>query len=121
METANRYLKERFIPAFNKEFNVAPMGDGNAFVPFMGCRLREILCIQEERVVGNDNGIHSQGRVLQLPPDQYRYHDVKACVRVHAYPDGTDAVFHGPRKLACYDASGSQIRQTIKKTNKDAA
>ncbi|MFQ5779751.1 MAG: hypothetical protein ACE5HN_03055 [Nitrospiria bacterium] len=121
MERANRYLKERFIPAFNKEFKVEPTEGGSAFVPLFGCVLREILCIQEERVVGNDNCVRYQGQVLQLPSDQYRCHYVKARVRVHAYPDGTYAVFHGPRKLAGYDQGGSQIEQKIKKTTKTAA
>jgi len=116
MESANRYLKERFIPAINKEFKVEPREDGNAFVPLFGCRLEEILCIQEERVVGNDNCVRYQGRVLQLPPDQYRCH----YVRVHAYPDGSYAVFHGPRKLACYDKDGTEVKQKGKKRYKAA-
>lgn len=121
METANRYLKNQFLPAFNKGFKVTPREDGSAFVPLMGCHLREILCPQEERVVGNDNCVRYQGKILQLPPDQSRYHYVKTTVRVHAYPDGGYAVFHGPRKLACYDASGTQIQQMTKKTDKTAA
>jgi len=34
-------------------------------------------------------------------------HYVKARVRVHRYPDGGMAVFHGPRKLAEYTADGT--------------
>ena len=34
---------------------------------------------------------------------------VKARVRVHEYPDGTIAVFHGPRCLARYHADGQPI------------
>ena len=41
-----------------------------------------------------------RGLSLQLPPDRHRRHYVKATVRVHEYPDGTLAVFHGPRCLA---------------------
>jgi len=111
MEAANRYLKERFSPAFNKEFKVGSMEDGSAFVPLMGYRLREILCVQEERVVGNDNCVRYQGRVMQLSPDQYRCHFVKARVRVHSYPDGRYGIFHGPRKWASYDASGHLLEK----------
>ena len=120
MEEANRYLKERFLPAFNKEFRVEPREDGSAFMPLSGQCLRETLCIQEERVVGNDNCVHYQGLIFQLPPDRYRYHYVKARVRVHAYPDGSYAVFHGPRKLACYDKDGSEVKQKRKKRSKAA-
>ena len=34
-----------------------------------------------------------------------------SAVRVHAHPDGSLAVFHGPRCLARYDADGDPINQ----------
>jgi len=45
---------------------------------------------------------------LQLPSDELRHHYVRTKVRVHRYVDGTLGVFHGPRKLAAYDAKGTQ-------------
>ena len=48
-------------------------------------------------------------RLLQLPADRHRRHYVKAMVRVHEYPDGTLAVFHGPRCLARYQTDGEPI------------
>jgi len=44
---------------------------------------------------------------LQIPADDARHHYVKVNVRVHCYVDGSLAVFHGPRKLAGYDAHGN--------------
>jgi hypothetical protein len=67
---------------------------------------RDILCVQEERVVGNDNCVRYHGLALQIPPSPLRAHFVKARVRVHGYPDGTLALFHGPRCLARYRADG---------------
>jgi hypothetical protein len=64
------------------------------------------LCIQEERVVGNDNTVRYRGLSLQLPESPLRPHFVKARVRVHDYPDGTLAVFHGPHRRARYDGQG---------------
>jgi len=37
-----------------------------------------------------------------------RHHWVKARVRVHQYPDGQLALFHGPACIARYDALGRQ-------------
>ena len=48
---------------------------------------------------------------LQIPPNEHRMHYVKVKVRVHRYPDGTLAVFHGPRPLARYDAQGRLLDQ----------
>ena len=68
--------------------------------------LVETLCVEEERVVDRVNSV-SWGRLkLQLPNSPLRPHFVKARVRVRAYPDGTLAVFHGPRCLARYSAQG---------------
>ncbi|MCP4383754.1 MAG: hypothetical protein GY798_20470 [Hyphomicrobiales bacterium] len=77
-------------------------------MPFTG-NLADILCVHEERVVGNDNTVRYKGRSLQIPADRHRHHYVKARVRVHEYPDGALAVFHGPRCLARYQADGSPI------------
>ena len=72
---------------------------------------REILCIQEDRTVGNDNTVKWRRLSLQLPPSRLRPHFVRATVRVHAYPDGSLAVFWGPHRLADYDAKGAHHYQ----------
>jgi transposase len=109
VETANRWLAEVYIPAHNARFAVAPEQAGSAFVPDRTEAWREILCVQDERRVGNDNTIKWRGLCLQLPPSPLRPHFVKATVRVHEYPDGTLAVFLGPHRLADYDANGTDI------------
>ena len=105
MEEANRFLKEVYLARHNARFQAPAEAEGSAFVPFAGT-LDDILCIQEERTVSNDNTVRYKRRLLQLPADRHRRHYVKATVRVHEYPDGTLAVFHGPRCLARYRATG---------------
>ena len=73
-----------------------------------------ILCVEVDRVVARDNTVAYQRLRLQLPPSRLRAHYVKAQVVVRAYPDGTLAVFHGPRLLARYDAEGRFEQETIK-------
>ena len=70
--------------------------------------LDDILCIHEERTVSNDNTVRYKRRVSSSP-HRHRRHYVKATVRVHEYPDGTLAVFHGPRCLARYQTDGEPI------------
>ena len=106
MDAANRFLKETFLPEHNQRFAIAPEEPGQAFVPFAG-NLADILCVQEERTVGKDNTVRYKGLVLQIPEDRHRHHYVKARVGVHEYPDGHLAVFHGPRRLAVYNADGT--------------
>ena len=101
MVEANRFLKEVFLPQHNARFATPAEDRGTAFVPFTGA-LDDILCIHEERTVSNDNTVRYKRLALQIPAGRHRRHYVKARVRVHEYPDGTMAVFHGPRCLARY-------------------
>ena len=109
MAAANRYLIEQFLPAFNQRFTVQAEEPGTAFVPWIGAGLADLLCVQEERIVAKDNTVHYRGTRLQIPQDRYRFHYVKVTIRVHEYPEGTLAVFHGPRCLARYHADGQLI------------
>lgn len=109
IETANRWLAEVYLPEHNARFAVPAEQDGSAFVADTAQAWREILCVQEERVVGNDNTVKWKRLSLQIPPSPLRPHFVRTKVRVHEYPDGTLAVFLGPHRLADYDAEGRPI------------
>ena len=111
---ANRWLAESYIPAHNAAFAVAAEQDGTAFLQDRSAAWGEILCVQEERIVGNDNTVKWNRLCLQLPPSRLRPHFVKATVSVHEYPDGDITVFLGPHRLADYDAAGN-IANTIEK------
>jgi hypothetical protein len=113
IEAANRWLATVYIPRHNARFAVPAAEEGTAFVPFVGA-LDDVLCVQEERVVGNDNTVRYAGRVLQIPEQRHRRHFVKATVRVHEYPDGRLAIFHGPRRLADYEPDGTLIDQAAR-------
>ena len=106
MDAANRYLEQVYRDEHNREFGVPSTLAGSAFVPFISGSLPDVLCEHHERTVGNDNCVSFAGLSLQIPADKYRYHYVRTTVRVHRYVDATLAVFHGPRKLAAYDAKG---------------
>jgi transposase len=106
---ANRFLCETYLPEHNARFAVPPEHPETAFVADAASVHRHILCVQEERVVGNDNTVRYRGLCLQIPQSPLRPHFVKARVRVHDYPDGSLAIFHGPRCLARYRADGSPL------------
>ncbi len=115
MNDANRWLREVYLPGHNKQFAITPQEAGSAFVPFVGAALADTLCIQEERTVDNDNTVRYRKLALQIPADRHRHHYVKCKVRVHEYPDGSLAVFHGPRRLACYSPEGALQEETTLK------
>lgn len=118
VDGANRFIREVYLPAHNARFARPPALAESAFVAIRDpAGLVDILCIEEERIVARDNTVAYQGLRLQLPPSPARAHYVKARLKVRQYPDGTLALFHGPRLLARYDAAG----QVIAKTNLKAA
>ena len=106
---ANGYLKERFVPDYNARFAVPAADPGSAFIRYVGRPLDDVLCIQEDRVVGGDNCVSWNRRGLQIPPQRHRHHYVRASVRVHEYPDGALAIFDGPRCLVRFDQQGRSI------------
>ena len=61
IEAVNAFLREVYLPAHNARFAVDPAGEGSAFTPIPGVDLDEILCVEEERQVGQ--------RQLRLLPD----------------------------------------------------
>jgi transposase len=106
VEAANLFLRDVYIPEYNARFAVAAAQEGTAFVAIPGVDLAEILCVQEERQVGNDNCVSFNRLKLQIPESLLRAHFVKTRVKVRQYPDGTHAIFYGPRCLGRYDKKG---------------
>ena len=102
----NRYLKERFIADYNARFAVPAAEPGSAFMPYVGRPIEDVLCVQEDRVVGADNCVSYNRRSLQIPRQRHRQHYVRATVRVHEYPDRSLAIFDGPRCLVRFDPKG---------------
>ena len=99
IDEANRFLKEVYLPLSTTPASPPrPRIKGTAFVPFAGA-LDDILCIHAgtHRRLTTTPCATSAGCASSSRADRHRRHYVKATVRVHEYPDGTLAVFHGPQ------------------------
>lgn len=102
---ANIWLKSIYMAQHNARFAVKPAEETSAYVPYIG-DLDQILCQQNERIVGQDNCVRYDNKALQIPKDIHRFHYVKASVLVREYLDKTLAIYHGPRLLAKYNRFG---------------
>jgi transposase len=109
IETANRWIREVYLPRHNARFAKPAALPEKAFVVVDPELVSQTLCIEEERVVGRDNTVAYRNLKLQLPESRMRAHYVKARVKVREYPDGSLAILHGPRCLCRYDQTGRQI------------
>lgn len=111
MEEANKYMIDVYLPRHNKNFTVEPELGKSAFMPTVGIDLDNVLCIQEDRVVQNDNTVRYNNITLQIPANEFRHHFVKANVKVNKYLDDTMAIFHGPMVIGRYDNKGNIIKE----------
>ena len=107
IEDANRFLRDTYLLAHNRRFAVAATEAGSAFVPWAGGDLAEILCHQEDRIVGNDNTVTFGKLRLQIEPSPLRSHFVKATVQVRQYADATIGLFYGPRCIGRFTPDGA--------------
>src|SRR5215813_9540289 len=89
LPAANRYVRERFVPAFNAEFGRAPADPASAFVPLGRVDLDQILCVEDERVVGRDNVVTTDRLPLQLAKQPGRRTCAGLRVLVAAISTGT--------------------------------
>lgn len=103
---ANRYLRERFIPAFNIEFGRAPADPASAFVAVGAVDLEQLFCIEDERVVSRDNVIVINRLTLQLAKQPGRRTCAGLRVLIRRHLNGQHTVWYGGRCLGRYDRHG---------------
>lgn len=113
MHAANIYLKEAFIPDFNKRFMVEAEESDTVFISFTSLTslttLDNIFSLHEERKVHKDNTVRYKNLDLQIPKHDFRYSFQRAKVNVHEYQNGHMAIFYGPRCLGKFDSKGKLI------------
>ena len=101
---ANRYLRDRFIPDYNATFSCAPADPASAFVDRGAIDLEQILCHQDERVVGRDNTVTIDGRAFQLSPQPGRRSCTGMRVTIRRHLSGEYSIWSGSRQLGQFPA-----------------
>jgi transposase len=109
IDEANCFLREVFLPDYNRRFTVEPAQKGTAFVPYRGGELEKIFSLQYERVVGNDNVVTLGSLALQIPAQAFRFSLARCRVLVCRHLDQTLSVFYGPHLLGRYAPNGQLL------------
>jgi hypothetical protein len=65
LEAGNKYLTQRFLPAFNRRFMVEPASSADVHRSVRGC-LNKVLSWEEPRVVQRDWTVSCEKRIYQL-------------------------------------------------------
>jgi len=99
--SANRFLQEKFLPAFNRRFvrKAAKPGDLHRRVP-RGLDLDRVLSIRETRVVQNDWTLRFENRWFQLAEAHQKLALAGREVTVSQRLDGGLELLHGGRELS---------------------
>src|SRR5882672_10887152 len=111
LEQANRFLRERYIAAFNEKFMVASTEKGTAFRRTTRSDLDWIFTVQTERVVAKDNTVAITERNWQLEKSRFRSSLAGCTVTIHQHLDGNVSIRYGPHVVGRYTATG-EIRPT---------
>lgn len=73
IETANTFLRDRYLEALNAKFAKPPIDPVDAHVPLLPHQsLADILCFKEPRVVSNDYVVQFENRLFQIKQQKRR-------------------------------------------------
>ena len=109
VERANRYLREAFLPHFNREFERRPSDPASGFAPLGTVDLEAIFCHQESRLVQRDNTVTLDGVVLQITRQPGRRTCAGLTVAIRRHLDGSHTVWLGQKPLGRYSAQGRAL------------
>jgi transposase len=111
IEEANRYLREVFIPHFNRRFAKPPASSESAFVSARNVDLKQVFCVYVERRVAKDNTVVLQHRRMQIEKQPGRATCAGLRVQVRRHLDGTHSIWQGIQCLGTYDSQGQPIKE----------
>jgi transposase len=109
IHSANRYLREQFIPQYNEEFSREPADPESAFVSPGQADLDQIICFMEERTVAKDNTVVMKKVKMQIEKQPGRATCAGLRVNIRKHLNEYYSVWWGTRLLGRYDRKGRQI------------
>jgi hypothetical protein len=112
-DDANRYLREVFIPDFNRKFSVEPLETGSAFMPLVGVDIERACALEHEVSVYSDNTVHWHKRIFQIPEHPSRPSFAKCKAVLVEYLDGRIDIEYGPTTIAKFDAAGNAVESEV--------
>jgi transposase len=109
VEAANEFLRASYIGEFNQKFSVKAEQQGTAFVKARGLNLDLIFSIEQERVVGRDNTVMVDKRVLQIEKTKWRGSLAGCRVMVYEHADKSLSIRYGGHEVGRYTQEGKSL------------
>lgn len=113
---ANVFLEGKFLEEINDRYAVAPREDQDLHRPIeAGMALEEVLCVQEQRVVGQDWCVRWQNRWLQIDARHAALSLPRKRVRIKHLADGRLIVEYKDQRLSCLELPAKPAAKKPKK------
>ncbi|MCA1850214.1 MAG: ISNCY family transposase [Acidobacteria bacterium] len=110
-------LLDRYLPAHNRRFAVAPREQAAVWRPAPDARrLDRVLCLKEQRVVGRDHVVSFAGLSLQVPRSRKFFSLAGRRVDVLQLRDRSIEVHHGGEAVARF--SHEQVKALAKRRSR---
>ena len=104
LAAANTYLRDHFVPVYNEQFSCPPADPASAFVDVGVIDVDQVLCHQEERVVGRDNTVLFDNRAFQIARQPGRRSCAGLRVTIRRHLNGEYTIWAGARRLGQFPA-----------------
>lgn len=105
IEAANQYIKEVYLPNYNRKFSRPAACPENAHRPLNDVNLLNIFCIREERKVRNDWTFQYHGRIIQINDQRPALVKPKDLIDVYERLDGSIYIKRGSHVLSCIEVN----------------
>ncbi len=116
IEQGNAFLEARFLDALNDRYAVQATREQDLHRPVeAGVALEEILCVAEERVVGNDWCVRWRSRWLQIDARHASLNLPGRKVTLKQRPDGVLVVLRGEQRLTFTELKAKPARAKARK------
>jgi hypothetical protein len=100
IDAANHLLEEMFLDEINRRYAIRPADDLNLHrVVQTGIELKDVLCVIEQRVVGNDWCVRWKNRWLQIDSTHANLRLPRKKVMVRQHADGSLGVDYQGQRL----------------------
>lgn len=108
LQSANKFIRTKYIKEHNKQFKCQPEQPGSAFLSVPpSVNLDKVFCCKHERTVNKDNTVSFNNRILQIGQSALRVSFARCKVIVYEHLDKSVTLSFGPHELGYYLPKGN--------------
>src|SRR5215510_785682 len=114
IDEANKFLEKTYLPKMNRKFSRPAAKPENAHVPLGNVNLKDIMCLEYERTVGNNYVVRFETRLFQILKNKNPLPRPKDKVLVRIRLDGNISIMWKQTKLLVKELTNTQDHKTQK-------